>query len=321
MPNGVSVLESFRLGHKWSQVYARKLLPVLVRWVEIEKARVDGTIVEYTYGRLAAAVGQPRHAHPIHEALGILGYALKELEQSQSGKHLKEIPPIQLLVWSKGKGSPGDDAFGFLGFTRTQIEELPQEARRALARDTRSKIIDYPHWRDVLATLGLEPLMVNLPDVESVIRAPGFGGYGGGEGDLHKRLKHFLGEHHEVLGIVGKFRSTIERRLLSGDTADLLLDEERGPRRVCVEVKSTISDESDLIRGLFQCVKYEAVLNAHETYDLARSVMGPKRRIEVVLATERSFSDSLYDLSERLGIRVVSGIVVPDDYSVPRRSI
>lgn len=321
MTNGISALASFKNGRKWSQVYARKSLPVLVRWAEIEKARAEGTIVEYTYSQLAATLGQPSHAHPIHEALGVLGYALKELEQSKTGKSLGKIPPIQLLVWSKGKGSPGEDAFGFLGFTREQRESLPQEARRALARDARNEIIGYPHWRDVLAVLGLQPLTVGLPDPESVIRAPGFGGFGAGEGDLHKRLKHFLGEHYQLLGIAGQFRADFERKLLSGDVADLLLDEEDGPRRVCVEVKSIISDESDLIRGLFQCVKYEAVLDAHETYDLARNTNCSPRRIEVVLATEGPLPDSLRDLGKRLGVRIVSRIVVPGDYVVPAGAI
>jgi hypothetical protein len=106
-------LEQFLHGQEWAATYARRSLPILVRFVEQHRGRPDSEIPVFTYASLAIAVGQPKHAHPIMAALGTLGFALKEL----SGEHmpgLGEIPPIQLLVWSQGKGSPANSHLGLL---------------------------------------------------------------------------------------------------------------------------------------------------------------------------------------------------------------
>jgi hypothetical protein len=86
-----------------------------------------------------------------------------------------------------------------------------------------------------------------------------------------------------------------------------MLDEIEGERRFCVEVKSRVSDnnEGDLIRGLFQCVKYRAVLLAHEKYEAAKSVDYLTKEIDVILATECSLSKSFFELGNLLGVCVV----------------
>jgi hypothetical protein len=311
-----SKLEAFLRGNNWSQRYARISLPVLVRWSEEEKAAAPDEHHEYTYKELAIAVGQPKHAHPIHEALGVLGFALQDLSDMYPKEFDGKIPPIQLLVWSKGMGRPGDDAFWFIDITKEKLKELPEPARKLLAQQTRAQIINYPHWRAVLNALNLEPLTISLPEPESVTTAPGFRGYGGGERDEHKRLKHYLADHYQLLGISGVCEPVFEEVLLSGDRIDLLLIDISGKRRISVEVKSRISDDNDLIRGLFQCVKYKAVLNAHETYEAARNANWSPNKIRVILATERPLPSGLQELSDLLGIRAVT-VRVPDGYSIP----
>lgn len=51
-----------------------------------------------------------------------------------------------------------------------------------------------------------------------------------------------------------------EKRLPSGDSLDVYFQNDE--ERVAVEVKPATSDRADLTRGIFQCVKYTAVLRA-----------------------------------------------------------
>lgn len=303
-------LQLFNLGTKWSPEYARRALPVLVRSVEEEKARIGGDPREFTYTLLAEAVGQPGKAHPIHAALGILGSALKELELQHKSTFGK-IPPIQLIVWSKGKGSPGARGFGFVDLSKEQVEELTPEARKALARDIRNQTIQYPNWRRVLQHLNLKPLTLRLPDISSITASIDTDGIGHGESETHKRFKYYLGEHYELLGLRGEFLPTYEDKLLSGDQTDLQLHEVQGNRRVCVEVKSRISNDNDLIRGVFQCIKYRGILAAQETYASARDANYRPKIVRAILATEREISSEILSLSELLDIKIMR-IVMPD---------
>src|SRR5260370_1259655 len=179
------------------------------------------------------------------------------------------IPHIQLLVWSKGAGSPGEYAFGFLKISRAQAKAMGKHGRHMTALVERSKILAYPHWREVLAALGLKPLTLKLPTVADVLASPSPDRSGGPESEHHRRLKQYLASHYDVLGLKGPFTATPEVPLMSGDQADLILDHVLGKRRVCVEVKSRISPDGDLIRGIFQCVKYQVVLQAQEKYESA----------------------------------------------------
>jgi hypothetical protein len=317
MAQSESKLDGFLQGENWSSKYARKSFPVLVRWAEEEKANPPDKLLEHTYKDLAIAVGQPRHAHPIHEALGVLGFALRELEEVNKHLFVEAIPPIQLLVWSKGMFRPGDDAFWFLGISKNQLTNYTEASLRMIALQKRAEIIAYPHWRKVLQTLKLKPLTINLPVEEAVMGAPGFGGEGGGESEDHVRMKHYLAENYHVLGVKGKFHASIEEQVLSGDRLDLLLDSiSEDGKRIGVEVKSRISDDADLIRGLFQCVKYRAVLKAHEVYKSSQSATWIPLSVHVILATERPLPDALQELATLLGI-MSSVVPVPPGYEVP----
>ena len=100
------------------------------------------------------------------------------------------------------------------------------------------------------------------------------GGGGGGEGDQHKTLKDELLGTPELFGMPGNVGKK-ERKLLSGDKVDVVF--ETDDEYVIVEVKSEISRRSDLIRGLYQCVKYRAVVNA------MLSVAGKSKEVQVFL--------------------------------------
>ncbi|WP_158665356.1 hypothetical protein [Sinorhizobium fredii] len=83
----------------------------------------------------------------------------------------------------------------------------------------------------------------------------------------------------------------------SGDKIDVLFD--APGRLVAVEVKSSISNDVDLTRGLFQCVKYRAVMEAE------RGVSGARHSVDALVVVGRRFPAALRALQNSLGVQVV----------------
>ena len=84
-----------------------------------------------------------------------------------------------------------------------------------------------------------------------------------------------------------------EVELLSGDRVDVVSVTE--DRTVAIEVKSKDSDWADLRRGVYQCVKYRAVIRAQ---DIRRNA-----NVESWLVTETPLPHELKRLARRLGIQ------------------
>lgn len=71
---------------------------------------------------------------------------------------------------------------------------------------------------------------------------------------------------------------------------------------MAAEVKSAISTEADIVRGLFQCIKYHAVM---EAVLLAES---RSQNVKVILVLESSLPQSLLALKNLLGVSVVERV-------------
>ena len=76
--------------------------------------------------------------------------------------------------------------------------------------------------------------------------------------------------------------------------------------RTAVEVKSHISPRADIVRGLFQCVKYRAVLNAWIAAENGDGIG------EAVLVLEDGFPKDLHGLRNTLDMKVIDHIRVPE---------
>jgi len=66
-----------------------------------------------------------------------------------------------------------------------------------------------------------------------------------------------------------------------------------------VEVKSQISNDADITRGLFQCIKYQSVLDAREKMEYGI------REIKTILVVGKKFPHSLTELRNRLGVKTI----------------
>ena len=91
-----------------------------------------------------------------------------------------------------------------------------------------------------------------------------------------------------------------EFRLPSGDSLDVSFTSRK--LWVAVEVKSKLSVQADIVRGIFQCVKYQAILDA---VVLAESRVHDAR---AVLVLESKLPPCLLSLSNLLAVEVIDGV-------------
>ena len=92
----------------------------------------------------------------------------------------------------------------------------------------------------------------------------------------------------------------VEAPLRSGDSLDVLFSDSN--RRIAVEVKGASAPVGEVIRGLFQCVKYEAVLDAEARVD------GSRADCKAVLALGGSFPGKHTPLRHTLGVTVFENL-------------
>jgi hypothetical protein len=75
-----------------------------------------------------------------------------------------------------------------------------------------------------------------------------------------------------------------------------------GQDHIAVEVKSTLSSDADIVRGMFQCVKYRSVLEAQQaTEELPQSA-------RAILVLESKLPKSLTAIKNILGIELVDQV-------------
>ena len=112
--------------------------------------------------------------------------------------------------------------------------------------------------------LDLKPATSSHADESKITRSPG--SFGAGESEAHKKLKKLIAEHPEVIGLpksVGP--GEVEHVFPSADAADVLF--KRKSEWVVAEVKPANATDVDIERGIFQCVKYVALMEAVQKRD------------------------------------------------------
>lgn len=270
-------------GDKLYQERARAALPLLVRQAMAAKP--------IFYSALAEELGMPNPRN-LNYVLGSIGQALLKL----SKKWKTKIPPIQCLVVNKTTGLPGEGIDGFL-ITKENFGKLPLRRRREIVQVELQHIYAYPHWGKVLTELELDPTEIDYTN--EVVNASKK--LGGGESVSHKRLKEYVANNPHVVGLPKTTPTGItEYRLPSGDSLDISFQSKKA--WLAVEVKSKISDEADIARGIFQCVKYRAVLDA---VLLSESKV---KDANAILVLESKLPTHLLALCNLLSVEVIDGV-------------
>lgn len=288
------------------EAQARKVLRVLVAHV----LQQQDILQPITYPEVAARIDRrKRNGEPFSLGLGaILGQVTALIARATSDG----LPPAPFLtavvVKSRGPeaGVPGVGVGGiWAGYEHLTFDE---KQSKALAEYDR--ILAYgSRWNELLQRLGIAPVEPrDGPDRTASIDRKG--GWGGGESEAHKTLKRFVATHPEMFGIaVGGATDTVEEYALrSADEIDVFF---KTPQ--CwtgVEVKSAVSDglESDYQRGLYQVVKYEALLRAQARIEHPSA----PPQVRVLLVLERSLPEKYRAEAMNLGVEYHENIRVTE---------
>lgn len=227
--------------------WAMKAIPVLIRWAQ---ATWDQP---HYYSQLKIAIG-----HKSNRLGGVMG-RVHDIINELSKNAGEEIPTLNGLVQDKSTGLPNE---GFKYVIDDYKKELPNDLKRYKVSDCNEKAHQYD-WSWVLKELRLKPAKVISEEKLSKLKVSAYGN--GGEGKEHKTLKEYIHKHPESIGIKGIKFSETEHDLLSGDKLDVFLDCKS--IHYAIEVKPKTSPEGDIIRGVYQCVKYKAVMDAMRVAD------------------------------------------------------
>jgi hypothetical protein len=208
-----------------------------------------------------------------------------------------------------------DEASPFRGQPCADIRrarKLPRPIARAEVQEA------LPDWgfprrpcKQVLKGEFVEPLMrllgatnlLSLPAIQSdwhsVIAAAG--SFHGGESPQHQAMKEFVASRPEIVGLSASTPAgEIECPLPSGDSLDVSFAQQN--RWIAAEVKSLLSNEADIVCGLFQCVKYLAVMEA-----VLVSENRPQNA-RVCLVLEGALPRSLIPLKNLLRVEVIEHV-------------
>ena len=214
----------------------------------------NGPISGLTYQQLASRIGRlnkhkKAHARGMGNVLGKMGHLLQGLE----GAWGEPIPHIQSLVIMKSgpnRSLPDDGIKEFW----PQYPDLTKPEKENRVRREYQKILEFgSRWDEVLNRLRIQP-------ATATVKQKWFGK--GGESSEHKALKQYVKSHPEIVGATAEWESIEEYVLPSLDEIDVFL--KSADACIAVEVKSKISDSfpADYERGLYQTIKYRALLSA-----------------------------------------------------------
>lgn len=262
---------------KRSQELVSQIIPILVGWAKYG-------LTNKTYGDLIHALGYTRYSG-IGDQLGNVETVMRELRKMTG----EEVPTLNALVKTPKEGIPSD---GF-DFVYPNYNGLTLSEKLVFVAGINEKALNYQKWDWVLDQLGLQPSKIITVQELEAISVHG----GGGEGKEHKAIKEFVYNNPDSLGITGVIRKETEHPLPSGDRLDVYF--ETSDCRYAIEVKPSTSPEDDITRGIFQCVKYKAILEAMRKVDYGRYA------ISSLLIVAGSMSDRNKQLAEALEVKYV----------------
>jgi hypothetical protein len=263
---------------------ARKALPLLVRQAKA------GQSIYYSSLAKEIEIANPRNLNFI---LGSIGNAMIQL-----GKENKiEIPPIQCLVINKREGVPGEGVGWFLD--RVEFGKLSKTQKQKILSIQLIRIFTFSRWDWVLEQLNLKPIKSDLSKLISKARAF----KEGGESLSHRMFKEYIAKNPIAIGLTEVEKIQIEYALPSSDKIDILIYQKSV--KIGIEVKSKISDSADILRGLFQCVKYKYLIEAEQI------INDEMPNCRTLLVLQGKLPNELNLVRNLLGIEVIEN-VMPD---------
>lgn len=281
-------------GKKWTKRAARIGFPILVRQA--------GERRNITYSEWAAEIEKTLkgrvNPRTLAKVAGLIGDACK----AYADKTATRTPEINLMVVNKTTRIPGTGAGLYIKrFCRESLgrrvdpKELAATEKRAIVAKAAKEIFDFADWEGVLAAYGLAAARNGRRRTKArrkSVRPNRKQWHIGPESDAHKGLKRRIASHPRLVGVKRRESGEEEQWLWSGDEVDVYF---KGAA-VAVEVKAGNATHGELHRGVFQCIKYKAVLEAQQISE------GEIPTADCRLATGGRLPDELRRLCKRLGV-------------------
>lgn len=284
-------------GNRWTEKTARRMIPLLV-WCAQNGKKI-------TYNQLDKEIQRRRWGHHVHvAAYGRPAGAIADALIETGSLWKATIPPLNALVVTARTGIPGDGCDYYLEhYLHKNVRNPTDSQREAMAEETMNKVWAFDKWDEILKGYGLGKIEDNIPCLlrRTNKRKPRKRGWSSGpESKEHRLLKEWVAKNPQILNDDIRFRNgKVEYLFASADRADVMFSHKRG--WMAVEVKANNANDADLERGIYQCVKYQALLRAE------LSVNGEIPNGRSVLVSERKLSEELQSLADFLGVRVVVG--------------
>lgn len=208
----------------------------------------------------------------------------------------ERIPFIQALIVSKTTEIPGE---GIKEFEK-KYPDLSRDKRLDFIRKEYEKIFEFGNrWNIVLKELKIEPVAFSsVQDVNSMGKY--FNPFGSDGSPEHQTLCEYIKNNPQIVYLPRNANVIREYPLKSGDKVDVVFETEE--MITAVEIKSIRSDENDLERGLFQCVKYHATLVAEE------KVNGKRRKVKCYLVIQGQAPKEIHKTNSILLINLLENI-------------
>ena len=275
--------------------WAREILGFLVNHVR----DFNGGNKYVTYGAVAKSVGYPAphtgnlFGNNIGKTLGVMGHLFDDMVING-----ERVPMLQALVVSSSGKLPSD---GLKEFNAT-YPLLTKEKKKDFVQIEYRKIFEFgDRWEEVLTRLGIHNSKKAVQDNK---QSGGlYNPYGSEGSPEHRALRDYIAANPSIIGISINVKGITEYPLKSGDSIDVVFEDDNSI--FAVEVKSERSGNDDIERGLYQCIKYEEVLRAEI------KVNKKAKEVVCVLVLADSFPLKLRKDKNILGITVHENIKPP----------
>ena len=266
----------------------------------IQRAKAGRTI---TYAELADELYdryglEPKARKTLYgPPVGAVGFALKALGEQWGVR----IPPLNVIVVRASDGLPGLGADDVAHYFFKDRGRGMAKNRVAYLKSATQAVFDYgKRWDRVARALDAELLdpAADSEDAGGDIPLPKLPKAYGLESKEHKALKAWVINNPKHFKAYGSFKSgRNEHCLSSGDRLDAYFD--NGREYLAVEVKASHASDAELMRGVYQCVKYKAVRRA-ECIATRRAPLG-----DAVLVSTRKPNKQTRALLKRLHLDFV----------------
>ncbi|MCW5297763.1 hypothetical protein DXT88_06195 [Herbaspirillum lusitanum] len=312
LPEGaaISLVETAvtAIGNRSNEELALACIPVLITHVLAQRDEVMTTI---TYEDLAERLDRrDMHGDPMALGMGdVLGRAMLHIDQAAKLMR-EEVPYLTTVVVDKSGPDRGLPGIG-LGGRWPNYPTLSREEKADQVELEYLRILRFgSHWRNVLSVLQLPG---DAPD-SNAADGNRRDGRAGGESPQHRALKEFIAAQPALVGAQPDIQSHCEYGLRSGDAIDVLF--KSATEWIGVEVKASTSDGNlrDYERGLYQVVKYKAVLEAQARID--HPLRPPK--VRVLLALELALPLELRPVAKALAVDLIEHIGEQSEFAIAK---